>query len=89
MVNLPGTRAAVCRGCGAPILWITTPGGKSMPCDPKPVVYWRRRGAPEKIVTQNGEVVSADLNGMPGLETGVGYVSHFATCPRARDFQRR
>lgn len=42
MVNMPGTRAAVCRGCGAPILWITTPGGKSMPCDPKPVVYWRR-----------------------------------------------
>lgn len=28
---------ATCRGCGAPIVWIKTPAGKAMPCDPAPV----------------------------------------------------
>lgn len=30
---------ATCRGCGAPIVWIKTPAGKAMPCDPAPVYY--------------------------------------------------
>ena len=32
-------RNVVCKGCGAPIIWIKTSGGKSMPCDATPQYY--------------------------------------------------
>lgn len=34
-----------CKGCGREIIWIMTPSGKAMPCDPDEVVYWEKRGA--------------------------------------------
>lgn len=82
-------RTGKCRGCGAPIVWITTPGGKSMPCDAEQVLYLARKGAKGKIVTPNGEVLSADVGVAPETATGAGYVSHFATCPAAGAFRRR
>ena len=82
-------RNGTCRGCGAPIVWIGTPGGKSMPCDHDPVLYRARAGAPGKIVTQNGEILSCDINVAPNDATGVGYITHFSTCPQAGKFKRR
>ena len=35
-----------CRSCGAEILWIETPGGKAMPCNPEPVYY----AVPEEVI---------------------------------------
>ena len=78
-----------CRGCGERIVWIKTPAGKSMPCNIRPVLYRARAGAPGKIVTPNGEVVSCDVNVFPEIATGLGYVSHFVTCPQAEKFRRR
>lgn len=78
-----------CRGCGAPIVWINTPAGKSMPCDPEQVVYWQTPGGSQKIVTPNGEVLSAELEGAQEKATGIGYISHFATCPQAGQFRKR
>ena len=83
------TKSGTCRGCGAPIVWIPTPGGKSMPCDAEPVQYRERKGAKGKVVTPNGEVLSADVGVAPEEATGVGYISHFATCPAAGKFRRR
>ena len=80
---------STCRGCGAPIIWIKTERGKSMPCDPEQVTYWQARSGSQKIVTPNGEVVSAELSGELNNATGIGYVSHFATCPKSNDFRRR
>lgn len=48
---------ATCRGCGAPIVWIKTPAGKAMPCDPAPVYYKATPDGKDKIVTTRGEVV--------------------------------
>ena len=79
---------SICRGCGRPIIWIRTGGKKSMPCDPEPVTYWQTPGGCQKIVTRNGEVLSAELNGPEDKATGVGYISHFATCPKADMFRR-
>ena len=76
-----------CRGCGAEILFVPTVAGKLMPCDPCPVPYWPREGAPGKIVTMDGRVVSCDLEG-PREKARFGRVSHFATCPAARRFKR-
>ena len=81
-------RQSVCRGCGKPIIWIGTGGGKSMPCDPDEVVYWQTRGGSKKIVTPNGEVLSAELDGPQDRATGIGFISHFATCPQSDMFRR-
>lgn len=78
-----------CRGCGAPIVFIRTPAGKAMPCDAEPVTYWQNARGPYKIVTPNGEVISAKLEGDLQKATGIGFVSHFATCPKANQFRRK
>lgn len=80
---------AFCKGCGRPIIWIMSPGGKMIPCDPTEVLYWKRQKARGKIVTRNGEVVSCDLEaGIMEQPTGVGYVPHWATCPVAGQFKK-
>lgn len=82
-------KVGYCKGCGRPIVWIKTAGGKSMPCDTEQVVYWEHHGASGKIVTPNGEVISCDFKGEPSKATGIGYISHFASCPAAREFRRK
>lgn len=77
-----------CRGCGAPIVWIRTAGGKNMPCDPERILYRQRNGAAGKIVAPNGEVLSCDVGVEPEEATGAGYISHFSTCPQAQKFRR-
>jgi hypothetical protein len=78
-----------CRGCGAEIVWIKTSSGKSMPCDPKPVLYWEKAKAPGKVVTPNGETLSCKFQGDIDAATGIGYISHFSTCPKAVNFKRK
>ena len=78
-----------CKKCGAPIVWIKTPGGKSMPCDAEPVTYWKENKARGKIVTPNGEVISCKFDGALHEATGIGYKPHWATCPYADNFRRR
>lgn len=80
---------AVCKGCGRPIIWVKTPGGKSMPCDPDLLAYWEKLGATEKIVTTNGEVVSCEFEGDPQAATGYGRIPHWATCPVKDQFKRK
>ena len=81
--------AAKCRGCGAAIVWIKTAAGKPMPCDLTPVPYWARAKAREKIVTKNGEVISCDLAGEAGTATGLGFIPHWAICPKRDQFKRK
>ncbi len=42
------SRNQPCKSCGAPLVWIKTPAGKWMPCDPAKIV----------VVTDGGEVRS-------------------------------
>lgn len=79
-----------CKACGASIIWIKTTGGKSMPCDTKPVTYKAQNKAKDKIVTQNGEVISCVI-GPRGINqaTGIGYIPHWATCPQADLFKKK
>ena len=80
---------STCRGCGMPIVWIKTASGKPMPCDPEQITYWQKPRGSQKIVTPNGEVISAELSGDPNRATGIGYISHFATCTKSDAFRRR
>lgn len=73
-----------CKGCGKPIVWI----GKH-PCDPDQIIYRAEKKGNLRVVTPNGEVMSAVLSDNPETATGIGYISHFATCPQADRFRRR
>lgn len=81
-------KTSICKGCGRLIGWIRTSAGKSMPVDYEAVLYWQDPEGKQKIVTPNGEVVSARLFGTSEACTGKGYMSHFATCPQAEAFKR-
>lgn len=78
-----------CKGCGREIIWIMTPSGKCMPCDPELVPYWEAPKARQKIVTRQGNLVSCDLEPRSEKETGTGYIPHWSTCPVAGQFKRR
>jgi hypothetical protein len=66
---------SACRSCGAPVEWAETATGKRMPFNP-PIVT-----VPVLVpVIIDGRVVE-DVDGAT--------VSHFATCPDAKDWRRR
>lgn len=71
-----------CAYCGRQVMWVRTKAGKNMPVDPTMINYRRPEAgkkAKEKIVTPQGDVVSADRATSDRSE-GFGYISHFATC---------
>lgn len=78
---------ATCRGCGARIVWIKTPAGKAMPCDPSPVYYKADHEGKDRIVTTRGEVVACTIT-TGANATDAGYRPHWATCPQAGRFKR-
>jgi hypothetical protein len=79
-----------CRGCGAEISWVRTRGGKMIPVNPRPVYIVDGTGR-DIVVTQDGSVangiISPDGKVPPGKRAG--WITHFATCPLAREFRRR
>lgn len=79
-----------CKSCGAAIIWIKTPGGKSMPCNASPIYYIEKaKSGTKRIVLQNGEVLACEYTEDPQKATGVGYVPHWSTCPNAGDFRKK
>ena len=79
-----------CRSCGAKLIWIKTASGKNMPCDYRKIRFRRNPESDIKLVTQDGEITGADIV-VDGNESydGIGYFSHFATCPAANEFRKR
>ena len=71
-----------CRSCGQQVIWIKTVAGKNMSCNPQLVTY-RQGDGKEKIVTP--KLVGAGTQDA----TGVGYISHFATCPNAARHRKK
>ena len=81
---------SVCKGCGAPLEWIDTAAGRSMPVDPEPVFIIEGDGL-DRFVTDEGAVLlgrrARPEEERPGLE--VAFVPHWKTCPDAGRFRRR
>ena len=78
-----------CKACGAAIIWIRTPAGKSMPCNASPVYYIEKpRSGMKRVVLQNGEVLACEYTDDPNKATGVGYVPHWSTCRNEAKFRR-
>jgi len=83
-------RVTECRDCKAKIMFIKIAGkDRTMPVNAESVYYIQKAGGKEKIVTPNGEVLSAELTDNPDVATGIGYISHFATCPNADKFRNK
>lgn len=87
---------ATCSGCKATIRWIKTTAGKSMPVDPERIHEWIDTDAPSTklpritLITPEGETVTGHQGSIltPGARSFEGYISHFATCPQAKQFRR-
>lgn len=78
---------STCKACGAPILWVRTRAGRSMPCDTRAIPY--RAGGELKLVTPAGDVVSAEAVENPAEADGWGYAPHWATCQAPKTFRKR
>ena len=79
--------AATCRGCGRPIIWVQTPQGKWMPCDEGLVPYRQDSSGTDRVVTQNGEIISCRLE-FEGKPTALARLPHWATCPERDRFKK-
>jgi hypothetical protein len=78
---------STCRKCGAQILFIRMKSWKSMPVNTHFVHY--KLGGKDKIVLNNGEVVSGTIVSAQEESDGYGYISHFATCEYANMFRKK
>lgn len=76
-----------CKSCGAQIVYVPLTSGKTMPCNARLVDYYPTEGGRQRIVTPDGRVVAAEFAGCG--EGKVGYISHFATCPKANTYRKR
>lgn len=83
---MPAPFAATnCRSCGAPIFHAPTAAGKTIPVDLEPdnengsIVI---RDGIAKVLSRTGMNISPE----PG---DVRYISHFATCPQAKEWRKR
>ncbi len=65
---------STCRSCGREIVWARTQHGKSVPLDPKALVF-------SVVKENNGELIA--VKPTPGVAGEVFMVSHFATCQDA------
>ena len=50
-----------CKSCGADIVFIKTPSGKSIPCDAEAVVYIRTEEGKDRIVTGEGATLRCEI----------------------------
>ena len=83
------SRTTKCRGCGADICFIKTVSGKSIPVDPEPVTFVPEI-AFDRFVMMDGTVERGQAVVLAfGVNTKVGYRSHFSTCPMADDFRKK
>lgn len=80
---------AQCKKCGAPIVFISLPSGKVMPCDEQILEGQRDPRGTEVLITDKGEVVRCRVdNKIPTLPVPVsGRKPHWATCPYADEFR--
>ena len=78
-----------CKACGAEIGWIKMRrSGKSMPVDIRRT-YYEDPGGNTLIVTEDGRVSKGRDAVIFAPGKTKGYVSHFATCPKAGEMRKR
>lgn len=88
MTQNPKTTA--CRACGARIMFLKTAAGKTMPVDEKGTFFLEVKDGPELFVLGDGTTARGQRVSPEQREDAdrFGYVSHFATCPKADQFRK-
>lgn len=71
-----------CRACGAPILWVKSVKGRTMPLNVAPV-------EDGNVTLDKDGVATVHPPGTMFYEDEVRYTSHFSTCPNADEFRTR
>ena len=81
---------SVCKGCGAPLEWIRTEAGRTMPVDPEPVFVIEGEGR-DRFITDEGEVITGRraLPEEERRELPVAFVPRWKTCTAADRFRRK
>ena len=82
-------KEATCRACGARMLFLKTKNGKTMPVDAESVRFVPDLAGKNLYVLADGSVVHGAPPAPEDPDVHVGYISHFATCPKAHYFRRR
>ena len=75
---------AYCKGCGKLIVWTKMQSGKSMPCDPEVIRFVPGEGS-EMFVTPDGLLLQGKRDPQSNI---IGYIPHWATCPKANGFRK-
>ena len=78
-----------CKYCDTDILWVRMKSGSVMPCNTGELLYKEDKAGYAKIVTQSDRVITAVLVTDRDEADGIGYVSHYATCPGAYRIRRK
>lgn len=69
-----------CKSCGAKIIWIQTRRNKWIPVDYEPVFA---KGGEKNVFRNDGKMYRSAPE---GAEV---YITHFATCPNAKEHRRK
>lgn len=70
-----------CRKCGKPIVFVLTPKGHKMPCDPEPQLF--ENDEPKTVLVLDDGV------SQHGVKKGdLGFIPHWATCSEPDSFRR-
>lgn len=80
---------SVCKACGAGIWFITMKSGVAMPVNENPVPFIPGAGKRKYIVEDGSVIEGKDWHKGDEGPMGFGYISHFATCPKAEQFRKR
>ena len=78
-----------CKGCGARIRFIKMESGKAMPVNADPIIVVLLDGDP--VLLKRGTFISKDGETVSGAKISQlmrVFESHFATCPKHKDFRR-
>lgn len=78
-----------CRYCGEDVIWIRMKSGKVMPCNTGEIPYMEDKNGYMKLVTEDGKVITGRPMENQDDAEGIGYVSHYATCPGADRIRRK
>ena len=79
-----------CRACGARIMFLKTAAGKTMPVDEEGTFFLEVKDGPELFVLVDGTTARGQRVSQEQREDAdrFGYISHFATCPKADQFRK-
>lgn len=81
-------KEAICRACGARMLFIKTKNGKTMPVDAEAVRFVPDPAGRNLYVLEDGSVVHGTAPEPDDKDVHTGYISHFATCTEPNFFRK-